>query len=73
MQEYELRIYNDNRTLALQTSASYFGDFAATRAAQNMCRPGQVAEVWRGDCCVFTTRPSATRDNLNSAPNRPAA
>ncbi len=53
MQDYETRIITAAGKTALISSARFMSDFVAIRAAQKMCRDGEVAEVWRGEFCVY--------------------
>ncbi len=52
MRQYEIRIL-DGRALRLALNSGYFSDFNAIRAAQTLRHPGQSAEVWREDECIY--------------------
>jgi hypothetical protein len=43
--------------VTLISHGSYLSDSGAIRAAKSLCRDGELAEVWRGDICVFSACP----------------
>jgi len=43
--------------VTLISYGSYLSDSGAIRAAKSLCRDGELAEVWRGDICVFSACP----------------
>lgn len=53
MQNYEICLLSLAGKPSLQASAAYFSDAAAIRAAKLMCRNGELAQVWRGEQCVY--------------------
>jgi hypothetical protein len=59
MHQYEIRIFRDRAdSVSLMMTRSYFSNFAAIRAAQTMCGPGEICQVWRDDVCLFDDRSS---------------
>lgn len=59
MQEYETRIVTSQGQISLVFAMKYVSDFVAIRAAQRMCRLGEIPEVWRGDVCIYASRESS--------------
>ena len=57
MQHYESRIINPSGVVVLIAHGSHLSDSAAVRAARSLCRDGELAEVWRGDYCVYSEYP----------------
>jgi hypothetical protein len=53
MQEYETCLLSLSGRISLITGSRYFSDAAAIRAAQRLCRNGELAQVWRGEDCVY--------------------
>jgi hypothetical protein len=68
MQDYETRIITAAGKIALVCSASYVSDFTAIRAAQKMCRDGEMPEVWRGEVCVYAVSQPSQRAQQHQAP-----
>ena len=62
MQEYESRIIRPNGAIVLIAHGSHLNDFGAIRAAQKLRREGELAEVWKGQRCVYSECPSHTAD-----------
>jgi hypothetical protein len=57
VQHYECRIITPSGAVTLISYGSFISDFGATRAAKSLCRDGELAEVWRGDLCVYSESP----------------
>jgi hypothetical protein len=60
MQDYDIHVFNQAGQLSLSMSGSYASDFAATRAAEHLCKDHERVEVWSGKGCIFTSAPRAT-------------
>jgi hypothetical protein len=52
MHTYETCLISMSGKVSLFASVSYFSDSAAIHAAHDMCRHGELAQVWRGDVCI---------------------
>ena len=61
MHTYETKIINRSGDISLQVSADHLSDLAAIRAARKICGLGEIAEVWRGDSCVYSERAKPMR------------
>jgi hypothetical protein len=57
MRHYEIRIITPAGAVALISHGSHADDSAAVRAVKSLCRNGEMAEVWRGDFCVYSECP----------------
>jgi hypothetical protein len=57
VQHYESRIITPTGAVTLISYGSFISDFGAIRAAKSLCRDGELAEVWRGDFCVYSECP----------------
>jgi hypothetical protein len=57
MQHYESRIITPTGAVTLISHGSHSSDSAAVRAVKSLCRDGEMAEVWRGDFCVYSECP----------------
>jgi hypothetical protein len=53
MQSYETCLISISGKVSLFSLSDYFSDAAAIRAAQHMCTHGELAQVWRGDVCIY--------------------
>ena len=60
MRQYESRIIGPKGAVALISHGSHQTDSSAIGAAKQLCRKGDLAEVWRGDVCVYSERSSRT-------------
>jgi len=65
MQEYKTYMIAPGGKVSHYSTTSYFSDSAAIRAAQQLRRPEQIAQVWRGDHCIYseTDIPEARRQS----------
>ena len=52
MRSYETCLVSISGKVSLFSSSSYFSDAAAIRAARQMCKHGELVQVWRGDVCI---------------------
>jgi hypothetical protein len=56
MQSYETCLISISGKISLFALSDYFSDAAAIRAARHMCTHGELAQVWRGDVCIYKDR-----------------
>jgi len=57
MLHYESRRIKSTGAVALVSYGSYLNDASAVAATKKLCRFGELAEVWRGDFCVYSEYP----------------
>jgi hypothetical protein len=57
MRQYETRIIKPTGAVTLICHGNFLHDGGAVRAAKELCRNGELAEVWRGDYCVYSECP----------------
>jgi len=73
MLQYEIRIFRmPAEPVARRMTGRYFSNFAAIRAAQKMCGPGEVCQVWRDDVCLFDNRGCPMMPVGQARPARPS-
>jgi hypothetical protein len=68
MQEYEFRVLNSDKSVALIMEEVALSDHAAIRSAQRVAH-GRAIEVWRGLSCIYDGAAAA----MNEDTSRPAA
>jgi hypothetical protein len=57
VRHYETRIITPMGMVTIISHGSHPDDSAAVRVAKSLCRDGEMAEVWRGDFCVYSEYP----------------
>lgn len=69
MQEYEFRVLNSDKSVAVIMEEVALSDHAAIRSAQRVAH-GRSVEVWRGLSCIYD---GAAASRTNEDMSRPAA
>jgi hypothetical protein len=69
MRTYETCLISISGRVSLFSSSSYFSDAAAVRAARQMCKHGELVQVWCGDVCIHndTIMPKTKRGSEGPA------
>jgi len=57
MRHYESLVFKPTGAVALISYGSYLSDASAVAETKKLCRYGELAEVWRGDFCVYSEYP----------------
>ena len=57
MRQYECRVIKPSGAVALISHGNHLSDTSAVAETQKLCRDGELAEVWRGDFCVYSECP----------------
>ena len=57
MRHYESRVFKPTGAVALISYGSYPNDSSAVAATKKLCRYDELAEVWRGEFCVYSEYP----------------
>jgi hypothetical protein len=58
MRLYESRIIGPTGAATLISHGDHLNDASAIGAAKALCREGELAEVWRGEVCIYNKRPT---------------
>lgn len=71
MHSYETCLISISGKVSLFSLSDSFSDAAAIHAAQHMCTHGELAQVWRGDTCIYngSIPPGALRNTRGTPPS----